>query len=114
MMLVTLLAISLLAAENITANRSRFITRLLAVVKLLVFNTHTHTQYTHVHERTVYMPIGTRRRPTGSHDGDAVTRYSPKHLCPLASPPEIAIADICPLCIGLGLGCCTVSVSSCC
>ena len=109
MMPVTLLAISLLADENITANRSRFVTRLLAVVKLLVFN--THTQYTHVHERTVYIPIGTRRRPTGSHAGDAVTRYSPKHLCPLASPPEIAIADICPL---LGLGCCTVSVSSCC
>jgi len=56
MMPVTLLAISLLAAENITANCSRFVTRLLAVVKLLVFN--THTQYTHVHERTVYMPIG--------------------------------------------------------
>ena len=48
MMPVTLLAISLLADENITANRSRFVTRLLAVVKLLVFNTHTHT----VHTRT--------------------------------------------------------------
>ena len=54
---VTLLAISLLADENITANRSRFVTRLLAVVKLLVFNIHTHSTHTYMNVRFICLSV---------------------------------------------------------